>query len=190
MQQIKTPEQIVDLNFNDLAFFKGITTSEAKWEMANLLYSEKDLYEIEHEDGSYKNLNKSGIPIIKKTERLKKSLFETKIKSCSNLEGKNHIDFIIKSFNKPIPLQKLKEFSESKTFSKALKFTGKHEILNEILNRDQYLILQKSWLFSNAYLAYLYSDKTKFFVKNNPWAINYLVSKGIEKSEILEKLKN
>ena len=177
---MKTPEQITKLTFNDLAFFRGITTTDAKWEMAHVIFKPEELEE---------NLTKSGTPKITAKETVSKSDFETQIRSNSILDGKNNIDYLISVYNKGVDLNRLKEYSQNKAFIKALKFTGKNDILNSILNKEQYLKLQKTWLFINVYSVNNYSDKTIQFIKNNKWTLPYLIEKGVDEFKIKEQIE-
>jgi hypothetical protein len=179
---MKTQNEITKLNFNDIAFFNEISTTDAKWSMAHHLFgSEKHLEE---------NLNKSGSPKISNKEYLDKALFESEIKSNSELDGINRIDYTISIYNKGVNLNKLREFSETKAFINALKFTGKYTIINEILQDEQLLKLQKSWLLANTYLINRWSKNTVLFIKKYDWSIEYLESKGISKDSINSQLKD
>ena len=60
---MKTPEQVTKLNFNDIAFFKGITTSDAKWLMSEHIFKIDNIEEY---------LTKSGVPKISAKEFLDK----------------------------------------------------------------------------------------------------------------------
>ena len=177
---MKTPKQITELNFNDIAFFNECSTSEAKWSMADFFYSPDKLLD----DG----LTKSGTPKIKVTDLLPKSQFETQIRSNSNLEGENKIDYIIKTYNIGVPLNKLREWSENKVFIKALRFTGKYSIINTILNTDQILRVHKSWLLANTYDISYWSKNTVLFINSNKWANDYLLEKGFKDSFISRKM--
>jgi len=180
--EIQTPKKVSKLNFNDLAFLTNKSTSEAKWDMANYLFSsDEELSE---------NLTKSGIPKVSVNEYLDKSLFETRIKSCSRLDGLNSIDYIIKTYNNGITIDRLQKYSETPAFQKALKFTGKFTILNNILNKDQLLKLQKSWIYKNTYLIHNWSDNCISFIKENDWSVEFLKSKMIDENEIIKQLKN
>lgn len=173
---MKTPEQITKLNFNDIAFFKNISTNDAKWIIAPYIYeSEEDIYE---------NTTNSGVPKVSKNDFISKNAVETKIKSCTNLEGRPLIDFTIKTYNENIPLGQLQLFSLKKTFIKALKFTGKHTILNDILNKEQLLKLEKFWLLKNTIYKDNWSEKTILFIGLNTWSFDYLLENGFSRDEI------
>ena len=80
-----------------------------------------------------------------------------------------------------------------KLFIKALKFTGSNDILNHILNKEQYLKLQKTWLFANVFEPRYLNEKAALFIKNNEWAYDYLAEKGINidlKRRKIQKYKN
>ena len=177
---MKTPNEITELNYNDVAFFKNEKTSEAKWDMAHFFYDTHEMIE--------ENLTKSGVPIISISNRVAKEHFETKIRSCSELDGLNMIDYIIETYNKEIPTSTVKEFCESLAFSKALKFTGKHSIINEILNDEQLLKCQKYWLFKNTYNKNNWSKNCVSFINSNEWSVDFLISKGFSKEDIYNKL--
>jgi hypothetical protein len=132
---MKTPERIKKLNFNDVAFFTEKTVTDAKWDMAHHLFKPEEIKD---------NLTSAYIPAIKISDMVDKSAFETKIKSNSNLEGRNRIDYIIETYNKGVPLNTLRSYAENPLFIKALKFTGKNSILNDILNTEQLLKIQKN----------------------------------------------
>ena len=145
---MKTFKEIKKLNFNDLAFFKGYSTTDAKWEIAPLLYSPEN---------------------IKTTK-------------------KDQMEYLCEFYNKGIPLSKLKEYSESTTFTKALKFTGKYLIVNDILRTDQLLKIQKTWLLKNTYYVKLWSVKTTEFINLNSWATDFLIGNGIDSTEINKQI--
>ena len=181
MNKLKTPNEIQKLNYNDVAFLTNKSTSEAKWDMSTYIYKS--------EDEIYENLTKTGVPKIGINDLVDKSDFETKIKSCSALDGLNSIDHLIETHNKGIPTSGLLKFSENPTFRKAIKFTGKYSILNDILNREQFLKLQKSWLFNQTYGKDRFSDKTIKFIITNDWSTEYLTDKGISHDIITEQIE-
>ena len=166
MEVVKKPTDIKKLTFNDVAFFLEVSTSEAKWKMAYLFFGSEAHLE--------KNLTKTGVPKISIKDVVQKEVFETEIKSCTELDGKNNIDFHIETFNKGVPLSELREYAESKGFISALKFTGKHQILNQILNKDQLFLLQKKWLLTNVYNVHRWSKNTIKFIEQNEWSMDYL----------------
>ena len=181
MNTLKTKNEVQQLNFNDLAFFMGISTSDAKWKMAHIFYnSDKELS---------KNLTKTGVPKISVNDYVSKSEFEKKIKSSTELENKNHIDYHIDFFNKGVSHTKLSEYSQSKSFVKAIKFTGKSSILNDILNRDQMLLLQKRWILSNTYNVRTWSKKAMKFIEDNEWVKSYLNLNMDFDTEYIEQLR-
>ena len=181
---MKTSEQITKLNFNDLAFFRNITATDSKWLIYKHFYkSEEDLKN---------NLSTTGKPKIGIADTVDKSAFETKMVSNSHLDGKNNIDYHINYYNNGVPLNTLREFSEYEAYMKAFKFTGKKQILNDILKPSQLLQLQKSWLKTNIYSKKNWSKNTALFIQDTNWAVEFLQSIGINKSQInrqLEQLK-
>lgn len=97
-----------------------------------------------------------------------------KIKSSTELNNEDHIDYHINFFNKGVSFTKLSQYSKNKSFEKAIKFTGKSFILNDILNRDQMLLLQKRWTLSNTYNVRTWSKKAMKFIEKNEWVKTYL----------------
>ena len=97
------------------------------------------------------------------------------------------IDVVIDTYNKGISKSNLMEFSINKSFIKALEFTGTHKILNDILNREQLLILQKSWLRRNTYHVRVWTPKCIKFVLENDWAPEFLIGENIDAITIIEK---
>lgn len=168
---MKTPKDITELNYNYISFLFNISTTEAKFKV--LLAQGIELNNIE------KHLNeKTGIPLVTKKDRIPKHSVEIKMKSYSSMfDGKNHIDCHIAMYNKGICLTKLKSYAENDSFIKALKFTGKYEILNEILNSKQLLKLQRTWVTRNTYNVIRWSKKCIQFIENNDWCIDYLSEK-------------
>ena len=162
---MKTKNEITELNYNDLSFFTGKSLIESKWTIADILMIE--------------DISPKGLPKIKITDKISVSKIDFKIKSNSNLEGKSRFEYLCDFYNKGIPLNTLREMSESKTFIKALKFTASNDILNHILNKEQYLKLQKTWLFANVFEPRYLTEKAVLFIKNNEWAYDYLAEKGI-----------
>tara|TARA_R110000803_G_scaffold10007_6_gene31104 strand:+ start:1236 stop:1784 length:549 start_codon:yes stop_codon:yes gene_type:complete len=176
---MKKPIEIKELNYNDIAFFTGKTITEIKWEMSTHLYTTKNIDE---------NLDKRGNPKVSLTDLVNKSLFETEIRSCSDLEGLNYIDHVVSSYNKGIDLTRLRSYAEKDTFIKALRFTGKFNIINEILNEKQYKLLQEKWLFANTYSKKAWTDNCFKFIISNKWSIGYLESHGFSKSFVDKKV--
>jgi len=177
---MKTSEQITKLNFNDLSFFRNITATDSKWLIYNHYFkSEKDLKD---------NLSATGKPKIGISDTVDKSAFETKMISNSHLDGKNNIDYHIDYYNNGVPLNTLREFSQNEPYRKALKFTGKKQILNDILKPSQLLQLQKTWLEANIYSKKTWSKQTALFIQNTEWAVGHLKSIGISKSQVERQL--
>ena len=174
---MKTFKEIKKLNFNDLAFFKGYSTTDAKWEIAPLLYSPENI-----------KTTKKGSPIVGVSEFFDVANFDFSMRSNSKLDGQDQMEYLCEFYNKGIPLSKLKEYSENTTFTKALKFTGKYLIVNDILRTDQLLKIQKTWLLKNTYYVKLWSVKTTEFINLNSWATDFLISNGIDSTEINKQI--
>ena len=167
---MKKPNQVKELNFNDLSFFMGIRSIDAKWIVSGVLNEDKAWDE--------NNLTKTGAPAISNKDYVNKEQVDVKIRSNSALDGKSTIDYHVSQFNKGVPTNTLREYSQKPTFLAALKFTGKYEILNHILNEDQIRKLQKTWLAANTQNAKRYwSKKTSEFISNNEWAKEAVRSK-------------
>ena len=178
---MKTPNEVLKLNYNDLAFFTNKKLPELKWQMAPFFYdSDKDID---------MNLDKKGVPKIRITDVVNKSDFETKINSCSLLDGMNYIDYVISSYNKGVDLNRLRGYSENDVYIKALKFTGKNNILNHILNDSQYKILQGKWLLSNIHSKRTWGEKSLNFIIKNKWVKDMLLLKGFDESSIEDKIE-
>jgi len=170
---MKKIDQIQELDYNDLAFFTDLSPSDCKWEIAAKL--------------GKTDFTLSGIPIIGKEDTIKPWHYNFTIRSNSKLDGKNKMEYLVKYYNKGTHTHQLMEFSQNETFIKALEFTGKYKILNDILNNKQYLKLQKSWLRSHILLTNNYvSAKAQKFMKQHSWARKYLK----EQSITLKYLKN
>mgnify|MGYP003114318445 CR=1 FL=1 len=100
---MKTKNDIKELSFNDYAFFKGCSATEAKWEFAVHFYdTQKELNA---------NLTKTGVPKIKVSDTVLKECFDFTMRSNSELDGKSQLDYLCDYYNKGITTQKLKEFS-------------------------------------------------------------------------------
>jgi len=106
---MKTPDQITQLNYNDVAFLFGMTTTEAKWKLAVFVYSTHDLN---------KNLTKTGVPKISKDDYINKDLLDLLIRSNSKLDGQSQCDTVITFYNKGTTMEQLKEFSITEALSK------------------------------------------------------------------------
>lgn len=160
---MKTFKDIKELNFNELAFFSGKSTLEAK------------VFIAKHLD--IKEETKSG-PKVKITDRINASNYDFTMKSNSRLEGQNRMEYLCDYYNKGTDLQNLRKLSESKTFINALKFTGISSILNDILNREQLLKLQKTWLLHHIFVSRKISEKAFNFSKKHTWVEDYLKLNG------------
>ena len=163
---MKTFNQIKELNYNDISFFLGISVIDAKFII------ECKAFPLSHQRG---DIIKIGIKDYIEVKHVEKP-----IHSNSALDGKGVIETVVKTYNKGVTPHKFMEFGQNKNFIKAIKFTGKYAILNDILNPVQYLKLQKIWLFSNVYGKKRWSKKTAIFIKVNDWAKDYLESRGID----------
>ncbi len=171
---------IKKVNFNDIAFFKGCTTSEAKEIVIRTLYPGKEALHI----------NDKGNPVVSVDDTIDVSHIDYKMKSCSDkFEGKSYVQYLANFNNKGTTKQALLKFSKSVSFTKALKFTGKHTILNEILNKDQYRILQQTWLLENTLYHDRFSKNAIKFILENDWSSDYLKSKGIFSDKIEAEIK-
>ena len=84
-------------------------------------------------------------------------------------DGRRTIEVMVEQYNKGVSLAQLKKWAESKTYIKSLKFTGKENILNEILNADQYFKLQIHWAFAAVY-AVKHLTKTSHLYQNHTGA--------------------
>lgn len=179
MELLKSKD-VKELNFNDVAFFLNISVTDAKWKIAPHVYTPET---IEN------NLTTTGIPKISVKDVFSKELFDQKIKSCSHLEGKSLIDYTVETYNHGVSLTKLKEYSENKTFIKALYFTGKYSILNKILNKDQLKKVQKHWVLKNTYLRNTWSENCIKFIESNKWVFDYLVAYNITEIDLETQIK-
>lgn len=163
---MKTFNDIQELNYNDLAFFTGLSVNDSKWEIAAKFG--KTVF------------SQDGVPIIGKEETIKPLYFNFTIRSNSKLEGQNKMEYLVNYYNKGTHKHQLMEFSQNEAYINALKFTGKYSILNEILNREQLLQLQKKWLVMHLRLSNNYaSSKVQQFIEDNAWAKAYLSQDSI-----------
>lgn len=177
---MKTYKDIKQINYNDLSFFKSIKIEEAKFFIASVLEAYRP-NSIE--------FNKSGSPRVKVTDLIKVEDAHLKINSCSNLDQKNLIEYYVNYFNNGVPIQKLREYSMNKQYIKALKFTGNHTIVNDILNRKQLRKLQETWLLKNCLFINRFSKNTvNFIIENESWSIEYLLNNNIKKEAIEKNL--
>jgi hypothetical protein len=166
---MKTTKQIKTLSYNDLAFFLGISTLDAKWKIAEHFYKPKDL-----------PLTAKGTPKIKVSDQIEVDKIDFTMHSNSDLDGGCKFTYLVNYFNNGVSMDYLRGFGESKTFIKKLKFTGKHGILNDIMNEEQYLKLQKIWLYANIYGRSRPTKEASEFINKHDWAKLYLKTKGIE----------
>lgn len=171
---MKTFEQIKTVNHNDISFFLGIPVIDAKFLI------ELEIFPLTHE--------KRGVVKIGINDRIETMLVEKPIHSNSELDGKGTIETVVETYNKGVTPHKFMEFGQSAGFIKAIKFTGKYTILNEILNPEQLLKLQKIWLFSNVYNKKRWSKNASIFIRANIWAKVYLESRGIQ--NVLQEVSN
>lgn len=162
---------IQTLNYSELSFFTGKSIIDCKNDIARIL----DIDEV----------TSKGHPAISSKDRIDVSDYNFTIKSNSNLEGVNQLDYLINHYSKGTTINRLYSFSSNKSFIKQLKFTGGHSVLNTLLNRGQLLKLQKTWLTKNISSRgnkYI-SKKAKEFINNNEWASSYLDSIGISTNQ-------
>lgn len=174
---MKTKNDIKKLNFNDYAFFKGVSTTDAKWKFAEFLFPTEEIEE---------NLTKSGTPKIGINDYLPVDNFDFKMRSNSKLDGLSQFEYLCDYYNSGIPLNTLREFSENTTYIKALKFTGKNNIINEILNTEQLLKLQKTWILKT--FQTINFDNLIKFEMSNDWVINFLYESKVDIDKY-EKMK-
>lgn len=167
---MKTSKQIKHVNSNDIQFILGKSPNEAKSVIAKAL--------------NIKEVNSKGIPLVKASDKAPVEDIDFTIRSNSALDGACYFEVIVDRFNQGIDMGALRNFGEDKRFIKKLKFTGKYHILNEIMNDDQYLKLQKIWLFSNVYGKKKPSLEAQEFISKNDWAKEYLKTKGIVFKEV------
>lgn len=176
---MKTYDQIKTITFNDYAFFKGVSATEAKWAFAGILYSKvKDI-----------PLTKSGSPNINAKETLHKDQFDFTMKSNSELDKQDQMRYLCDFYNKGIPKEKLKMYAYNKSCIKSLKIIGKDSIVNQILNDDQYRILQKTWVLKGCYMKFRIDEKCLAFILKHDWTIEYLMEKGVPKGLLEEELR-
>lgn len=166
---MKNYNDITHINYNDLAFIQGITPADAKWEIALKLWALKDV-----------PTTAKGAPKVKVTDAAPVDKFDFTMRSNSHLDGQDKLKYMVDYYNKGCDVNTLRAYGENKTFIKKLKFTGKHSILNDILNPDQLRKLQQIWLFSNVYGKTKFSDEAIKFISKHKWSEEYLESKGIK----------
>ena len=159
-------KQIKQVNHNDISFFLGIPVIDAKF----LIKSE--IFPLSHLKGQKVRIG------IK--DYIDVSLVEKPIRANSKLDGKGTIETVVNIYNKGVTPHKFMEFGQNPVFIKAIKFTGKSTIVNEILNSEQYEKLQRIWLFSNVYGKKRFSKNASIFIRTNEWAKEYLESRGIQ----------
>lgn len=189
---MKTKKDFRTLNYSEFAFFKGCDTGEAKLIFSDILFP-NDWHKLILIDGKKvynpKYVNKSGNPKISAKDYIE--LHQLKIhfliNSNSHLDNTCQFEYLCDYYNNGIPLQKLREHSQNKTFLKALKFTGKNSIINEIINPEQLLKIQKTWLLSNTYMKNTWSKNCIEFIENTEWALAFLEVNMIYESEFLEQ---
>lgn len=175
-----TYQEIPDLNFNEYAFFKGIPTTDAKWEFAHIIFP-KDWLKKDNYD---KYFTKSGNPKISVNDRVSKDKFDFTMTSNSALDGTCQMKYLCEYYNKGVTIQKLSEFSQDSALNKAMRFSGKKSIVELILNSDQLNKLKKTWLFNGCYSSRQFTDNIVKFIMSNDWAKEFLVSKGIPAEKI------
>ncbi len=169
---MKTKTDFKELNFNEYAFFKGCSTTEAKWEFADHVFPE-------NWEGEEKYLTKTGSSKINKNDTVDYNSLDFTIRSNSILEGKCQLGYLCDFYNKGVPLNTLRKYSENPTFVKALSFTGKNQVISDIINPEQLMKLQKTWLLKNVMMKNTLSDNTVKFIENNNWATSFLVSSDV-----------
>ena len=163
---MQTFKQIKELNYNDISLFLGIPVIDAKFLI------EMEIYPLSRSEGLEVKIGINdciGIQLVEKP-----------IHSNSDLDGKGTIETIVNMYNKYTPPSKMIEFGQSKALINAVKFTGKHTILNKIMNPEQLLKLQKIWLFANIYGKKRWSKNAAVFIRTSTWAKDYLESRGVQ----------
>ena len=187
---MKTKNDFKTLNYSEYAFFKGCDTGEAKLVFADLLFP-NDWDKLVFIDGKKvynpKYVNKSGNPKISANDYVELSKLDFTITSNSLLDNTCQFKYLCDYYNNGLPLQKLREYSQNKTFIKALKFTGKNSVINKIINPEQLLKIQKTWLLSNTYMKNVWSKNCIDFIENNDWAFDFLEVNMITKEDYLEQ---
>lgn len=184
---------ISKITFQDYAFFKGVELAEAKWKFAEIIngpsakYATKAQIKAKNLKG-YSEITESGTPCIPAKETLHKSKFDFSMISNSNLDGKCQMEYLCNYYNSGVPIQLLREFAENVGYKKALRFTGKRTIVNDILNEDQLKKLHQTWLFSNCYEVKFWSKAAIEFIESNVWARGYLIERGISEDIITDQI--
>lgn len=185
---MKTKDDFKELNINDYAFFKGISVTDAKWVFADIIFPE-GWHNLKPDapffGKSNKYVNDKGVPKISTSEMVGYDKFDFSMNSNSELDKKCQLTYLCNFYNNGIPLQKLREHSQNKTYIKALKFTGKNQVINAIINPNQLLKIQKTWLLSNVYMIKNWSKNCIEFIEHNDWAIGFLKVNMIPEDEYL-----
>ena len=163
---MKTKKTITHLNYNDLAFFTGESVIDCKWKIAGILKIENETLK--------------GLPKVKVSDKIKVSDVDFRITSNSVLDKKNRFEYLCDFYNTGTTIDNLRRLSEHKPFIKAVRFTGKDSVLNDILNKEQLLRLQKTWIFANTYMPRFLTDGAEEFIKKYDWAKPYLESRGVD----------
>lgn len=188
---MRTKEDFKRLNFNEYAFFKGCTATDAKWVFTEFIFPKE--WENEKDQNGESNidnyLTKSGSPKIKATDLVNYEKLDFSMRSNSQLEGECQLQYLCDYYNTGIQSHKMGEYSDNATFKKALKFTGKYAVLNEIMNPEQLDKLQKTWLLKNCYMVSNWSDNAIEFIKSNDWAKPYLILNLFAEENIKEQIK-
>lgn len=168
---MRTKKDFKQITYLEHAFFKGCGTSESKYLFADILFPEG--WQV---DEQY--LTKTGLPRIGKSDTIDRKLLDFTIRSNSRLDGKCQLEYLCDFYNKGIPLQKLREYSETKEFIKAIGFTGKNRVIGEILNPDQLRKLHQTWLLKNSYWSI--TEKAIEYEMRNDWALSYMYENGVD----------
>lgn len=172
---MKTHNDLKELNYNDLSFFTGKPVLDCKWMIAEILKIDE--------------VTAKGYPKVKISETVSKDKVDFTMRSNSLLDGENQFEYLCNHYNKGTTINNLFNFSESKTFIKKIKFTGKHSVLNEILHPEQLLKLQKTWLLKNLgkYRNNVLTDDAYKFIKKHEWAKDYVKDHGVDIENLIEK---
>lgn len=172
---MKTHKDIKNLNYNDIAFFTGKSVLDCKWLIAGILNIEE--------------VTAKGYPKIKITDTVPKEKVDFTMRSNSLLDGEDQFEYLCNHYNKGTTINNLFNFSENKTFIKKIDFNGKHTILKDILNPDQSLKLQKTWLLKNLgnYRNNVLTDNAYKFIKKHEWAEDCVAANAVDIKRLISE---
>ena len=167
---MKTYKLLKEVNYNDVAFFFNVPIAEAKQIISKSAFPTSRAY------GQSPTITKHDTAFVSDIEKPIRSVVR-------DLDGRGVIEVSVERHNKGVPTSKLQSYGENTSFIKAISFTGKQTILNDILNAEQYRKLQQIWLYSSVYGRKHWHKKTCIFIRTTDWAVEYLESRGIENVE-------